>query len=134
MNQSTAWYAELRKPNWAPPARVFGPVWTLLYLGIAISYGFIAYEYFVKGMPGVLALPFILNLAFNLAYSPIQFKYKNLSLATVDILLVLITLVLALRGIYEFFPWVTFINLPYLAWVIFAAVLQIDIMFLNWQK
>lgn len=134
MNKSSDWYKKLDKPTWAPPAYVFGPVWLVLYTFIAITYGFIGYQYFFRGMPYILALPFLLNIIFNIAYSPIQFRLKNLQLATVDILLVLVTLVWAIRAIYPFMPWVAILNLPYLVWVCYASVLQIVITMMNWEK
>jgi peroxiredoxin/tryptophan-rich sensory protein len=133
MKKSFEWYKKLNKPTWAPPAKLFGPVWTVLYILIAISYGYLGYQYFAKGMPFILVLPFLLNLIFNFAYTPIQFHYRKLRLATLDILLVLSTLVWALTAIYPFIHWVVWINIPYLVWVCFAAVLQIEITILNWD-
>ena len=131
MKNNYEWYQTLIKPSWAPSAKVFGPVWTILYIVIALSYGFIGYQYLVKGMPFILALPFILNLLFNFAYTPIQFRLKNLPLATLDILLTLSTLVWAMMAIYPFIKWVALVNIPYLLWVMFAAVLQVEITLLN---
>jgi len=79
----------------------------------------------------LVILPFILNLLFNFAFTPIQFGLKNNLLATIDILLVLTTLIWALYAIYHYVPWVSYINLPYLAWVCFASVLQLTITYLN---
>jgi tryptophan-rich sensory protein len=76
-------------------------------------------------------VPFILNLIFNFAYTPIQFKPKNNYLASIDILLVLGTLFYAMYSIYLFIPWVSYINIPYLLWVAFATVLQLTITYLN---
>lgn len=127
-------YQKLAKPSWAPPAWIFGPVWTVLYVIIAVSFGNVAYQFLIKGMPFMLALPFILNLIFNFAYTPIQFRLRNLPLATIDILLVLMTLVWALLAIYPFIKWIAIINIPYLLWVSFAAVLQIEILIMNIQS
>lgn len=127
-------YQEYKKPTWAPPAWVFGPVWALLYLFIAISFGYVGYEYFANRLPLIVVVAFALNLIFNFAFTPIQFKLRNLGLATIDILLVLITLGWALFTIYPFLPWVTYINIPYLLWVTFATFLQITITFMNLHK
>lgn len=126
------WYQTLIKPSWAPPAGVFGPVWTLLYVLTAISFGYVVWLYFKKQIRFSILLPFLLNLVFNFAFTPIQFGLRNNALATLDILLVLATLVLALVRIYPKARWVTFINIPYLAWVFFATVLQLTITYLNW--
>ncbi len=130
-NSSAAWYAQLAKPFFAPPASVFGPVWTVLYIIIAISFGYVLLQYLKRRLPLSVLLPFILNLVANLAYTPIQFGLKNNLLASIDILLVLATLVWALAVIWRRQRWVALVNLPYLAWVGFATVLQLSITWLN---
>lgn len=79
----------------------------------------------------MIALPFILNLVFNLIFTPIQFGLKNNLLAALDISLVLITLVWAMIAIYKYVPWITYIQIPYLLWVCFATVLQFSVTWLN---
>jgi translocator protein len=128
---SAAWYAQLDKPFFAPPASVFGPVWTVLYIVIAISFGYVLLQCLRQRLPFRTLLPFILNLITNLAYTPIQFGLKNNLLASVDILLVLGTLVWAMAAIWQRHRWVALVNLPYLAWVGFATVLQLSITWLN---
>ncbi len=128
---STSWYAQLKKPSWAPPAWLFGPVWSVLYIIIFVSFGFTLYYSFTGMLPLAMALPFTLNLIFNFSFTPIQFGLKNNLLAAIDILLVLGTLIWALIIIYPYLPWVTFINIPYLLWVLFATFLQINITLIN---
>jgi tryptophan-rich sensory protein len=76
-------------------------------------------------------VPFGLNLLFNLAFTPIQFGLRNNLLAAVDIVLVLATLIWALLAIRPHARWVALVNLPYLAWVMFATALQLSITWLN---
>src|SRR3989338_1707166 len=118
-------YQELIKPTWSPPAFVFGPVWTVLYVLIAVSFGKVFWMAWQKEIPLWVTLPFILNLITNLSFTWIQFGLKNNALASVDILLVLATLVWAMVAVYPYARWVTYIQLPYLAWVAFATVLQL---------
>ena len=125
------WYQELLKPSWAPPAYLFGPVWTVLYIIIAISFGTALYLAFTKKIPQSIAMPFILNLVFNLLFTPIQFGLQNNLLATVDILLVLATLLWAMKSIYPHRKWIAYAQVPYLIWVSFATVLQLTITYLN---
>jgi benzodiazapine receptor len=129
--ESYNWYQTLVKPAWSPPSWLFGPVWTVLYIIIAFSFGTVFYQAATKKISWLVALPFILNLVFNFAFTPLQFGLKNNLLAAIDIVLVLITLVWALLAIYPHLKWVTWINLPYLLWVCFATVLQITITYLN---
>jgi translocator protein len=131
MNASYGWYSYLIKPEWAPPAWIFGPVWTVLYIGIIISFGYVTYLFLNKRLIWRLFLPFFLNIVFNLIFTPIQFGLQNLPLATLDILLVLGTLVWALWSIRKTVPWVAYINIPYLVWVSFATVLQVTVTYLN---
>lgn len=133
MNQFDAreWYATLIKPEWAPPEWLFGPVWAVLYVMIIVSFGFVLWQCLRGQLPWRTFLPFGLNLVFNLLFSPLQFGLRNNALASVDILLVLATLVWTLFSIRPLVPWVAFVNLPYLIWVSFATVLQLTITWLN---
>lgn len=121
----------LQKPRFAPPAHIFGYVWTPLYILIAISFGFVFYKIGVQAFPRGLIAPFLLNLVFNFMFVPIQFRMKSNVLALIDILLVVGTLLWAMIIIYPYVPWVTYLNIPYLAWVAFATVLQVSIVYLN---
>lgn len=125
------WYSQLIKPTWSPPSWIFGPVWTFLYILIAISFGKVFLMLFQKRIPFVVALPFILNLVFNFAFSPLQFGLKNNLFAAIDILLVFGTLIWAMIAIYPHMKWITYIQIPYLLWVSFATVLQLTITYLN---
>jgi len=128
---SYSWYMKLKKPHWAPPASLFGPVWSVLYLIIFVSFSFVFYNAAASTIPWLVAAPFALNLVFNFSFTYFQFGLKNNQLASVDILLVLLTLIWALIAIWPYLSWVSFINLPYLAWVLFASVLQLTITYLN---
>ena len=128
MNQ---WYKQLTKPSWSPPARLFGPVWTVLYVGIVFTFGAVVVMFVKSQISWLILLPFLLNIVFNVAFTPLQFKLRNNNLALLDIFLVLITLIWALLAIYPFATWISFVNIPYLLWVTFATVLQSSITWLN---
>lgn len=125
------WYSLLIKPSWSPPAWLFGPVWTFLYILIAISFGRVFILAYQKNISFYVALPFILNLLFNFAFTPLQFVSRNLVLASIDILLVLFTLIWAMVAVYPYLKWITYIQIPYLLWVSFASALQLTITYLN---
>ncbi len=125
------WYQTLIKPSWAPPSWLFGPVWTVLYAIIAVSFGAVFYKTFTGKLPWIIALPFALNLIFNFVFTPLQFGLKNNLLAAIDILLVLATLIWALISIWPHLRWVVYANIPYLLWVSFATILQLIITYLN---
>ncbi len=128
------WYSQLIKPFWAPPSWLFGPVWSVLYAIIAVSFGTVFYKAFTGKLPWMVALPFALNLLFNFAFTPIQFGLKNNLLSSIDILLVVATLVWALVALWYAAPelrWVVYVNIPYLLWGMFATCLQLTITYLN---
>ena len=128
------WYSQLIKPTWSPPSWLFGPVWTVLYVIIAVTFGTVFYKTFTGKLSWIVALPFILNLIFNFAFTPLQFGLKNNLLAAVDILLILGTLIWALYAVWHASTELRFIvyaNIPYLLWVSFATCLQLTITVLN---
>ena len=125
------WYQQLTRPTWAPPAWLFGPVWGVLYVIIAVSFGTVFVLAARRKIPRAVAVPFLLNLAFNAAFTPIQFGLKNNLLASVDILLVLATIIWAMVAIWPKARWVAYAQVPYLLWVSFATVLQLTITWLN---
>ncbi len=128
------WYSQLIRPTWAPPSWLFGPVWSVLYAIIAVTFGTVFYKALTKGIPLVVALPFALNLLFNLLFTPIQFGLKNNLLSSIDILLVVGTLVWGLMAVWKAAPslrWVVYANIPYLLWGVFATCLQLTITYLN---
>lgn len=125
------WYQTLLKPDWAPPSWLFGPVWTVLYIGIFLSFGTVFTLALQKKIPAIVTLPFILNIICNAAFTPLQFTLRNNYLATVDIFLVLFTLLWAMYSIYPLRPWIAYAQVPYVLWVSFATVLQCTITYLN---
>lgn len=130
---TTLWYASLIKPSWAPPAYLFGPVWTVLYLVIFITFGYVFLKWYHGEMPSLVALPFLLNLVFNALFTPLQFWVRSNELASLDILAVLATLVWAMVSVFSFVPLIAYANIPYMLWVSFATVLQLTITYLNWN-
>lgn len=126
------WYLELVKPSWAPPAWIFGPVWTVLYAIIIVTFGWVFLQALRGQLPALVALPFALNIVFNLLFTPLQFGLRNNLLASIDIVLVLVTLIWALIVIWPHARLIALANLPYLLWVAFATVLQLTITIKNW--
>lgn len=124
-------YAALIKPAWAPPSWVFGPVWTVLYALIIVSFGAVFYRALRGELPRMVALPFVLNLIFNLAFTPLQFGLENNVLASLDIVFVWATLLWAGAAIWRHMRWVVYVNVPYFLWVSFATALQLTITYLN---
>ena len=125
------WYENLIKPSWAPPSYLFGSVWSILYVIIFASFGTVFYQAGIGRIPWMVALPFALNLVFNAAFAPLQFGLRNNLLASLDIILILITLIWAMIAIWPYLRWVTYASIPYVIWVSFATVLQLTLTYLN---
>jgi tryptophan-rich sensory protein len=124
------WYAGLAKPGFNPPNGVFGPVWTLLYAFMAVAAWRVWRARGLHGAPLAMGL-FFLQLALNLAWSLIFFGAHRIGWALADIaalwLAVAATMVLFWR--HDRVSGLLFA--PYLAWVSFAAALNVAIWRLN---
>jgi len=124
-------YQELIRPSWAPPSWVFGPVWSFLYLIIFTTFSFVFYQTLAGKYQFRVAFPFILNLIFNFSFTYIQFGLKNNFLASIDIILVLLTIIWMFIEIWSLNRYIVYLNIPYLLWVSFATVLQLTITNVN---
>lgn len=67
---SKEWYLKQKKPKWSPPSYVFGYVWSVLYILIFISFGYVFYKGYTGDIGFIIVLPFILNIVFNVIFSP----------------------------------------------------------------
>ena len=125
------WYEGLQKPGWTPEPATIGLIWQVLYPLIAFSCIFVFLKACRGNLPWRVALPFAINLVANLAFTPIQFGLRNLLLASFDISVVLVTIVWGMIVIWRYQRWVAVLQVPYLAWVAIATVLQFMITWLN---
>lgn len=126
------WYNSLAKPSWTPAPATIGLIWQILYPIIAVTFGFVLVQAARGKLPGKAALPFAINLVANLVFTPIQFGLRNLPLASLDILIVLGTIVWMMAAIWRHYRWVAVAQTPYLVWVATATVLQLSITAMNW--
>ena len=131
MTSAYEWYNQLNKPFFAPPSSLFSPVWTLLYVLIAISFGYVFWLWWQKRVGWGVTRPFVLNLVFNVLFVPIQFTLRNNGLAFLDIILVLVTIIWAMKVIWPINRRIAYLQVPYLLWVSFATILQLSITLLN---
>jgi len=131
MNDAQDWYKNLKKPGWAPPVTLFGQVWSLLYPIIFAVNGYVIYLLAQGRISWLIALPFWLNLFFNVIFTPIQFGLRNNLLALIDLVFILATIIWTMVAIWPHAKWVTFAFAPYLIWVSIAGVLQLQIYLLN---
>ena len=132
MSDFSTWYDALDKPAWTPEPSVIGTVWTIVYPLIAIAAIATGVKVFRGELPRLVLVPLAINLASNVVFTPIQFGLRNLPLAAVDILVVLVTIVWWMVLVWR--PgsqWIALVLSPYLVWVSIASVLQLSITFMN---
>jgi tryptophan-rich sensory protein len=128
------WYTALEKPSWTPAPETIRTIWWILYPIIITTYAYIFIQVARGKIPRWVALPFALNLLFNLAFMPLQASLRNLTLASVDIVLVWLTLVWAILAAWPHARWVSLAQIPYLIWVSIATVLQLLITAMNPER
>ena len=122
------WYVYLNKPSINPPNYLFGPVWTLLYILMGISF------YLMLNKPKVnwlLVGIFITQLILNFFWSFIFFNAHNLGLALFEIILLWASILAMIILFYKTNKWAAILNIPYLLWVSFATLLNYSIYSLN---
>jgi tryptophan-rich sensory protein len=125
------WYQSLAKPSWTPAPGTIGLIWQVLYPVIIATFGFVFVQAGRGKIPWLVALPFAINLAANIVFTPIQFGLRNLPLASIDILVVWGTLVWMMVAIWPHYRGVALAQIPYFARVSIATVLQLSITWMN---
>ena len=124
------WYQTLDKPRWTPPDRVFAPVWTILYLMMAVAAYRVWRRAGVKGGQGALAL-FGVQLVLNLLWSILFFGLQRTGLALLDIVLLWTAIAATAVAFWRIDRLAGIFLLPYLVWVTYAVVLNAAIWHLN---
>ncbi len=124
------WYAGLLKPSWNPPAWVFGPVWTLLYVMMAVAAWLVWREGGWKEQGRALGL-FLLQWLLNALWTPLFFGMHRPGLAFAEIILLWLALAATLVSFWRVRRPAGVLLMPYLAWVSLAAVLNFTIWRLN---
>jgi translocator protein len=125
------WYDSLAKPAWTPSPSTISLIWWILYPIIVVTFGFVFVQAFRGRIPWQAAVPFAVNLAANLLFTPILFGLRNLPLAAVDVLLVWATIIWAMIAIWPHYRAIAIAQVPYLVWVSVATVLQLSITWMN---
>lgn len=126
--QIPGWYAGLAKPGFTPPAAVFGPVWTMLFVMMALA----AWRAWRRATSRVLVIAvFAGQLALNALWSEIFFGWQRPDLALAEIAVLWAAIVATILVFRRADPASAWLLAPYLAWVSFAAVLNFEIVRLN---
>lgn len=121
------WYQTLSKPAWNPPNWIFGPVWTVLYVMIAVS-GWLVWQQDGNALAVRL---YALQLVLNAAWSWLFFGMHAIGLALIDVILLLLVIVAAIVVFWPLSRIAAGLLVPYAAWVAFATLLNAAIWRLN---
>jgi tryptophan-rich sensory protein len=124
------WYRTLAKPGWNPPAAIFGPVWTTLYIMMAIAAWFVWKPAGLQGAALPLSL-FAVQLLLNVAWSWIFFGMHAPGWAFVEIVVLWIAILATTIAFFRASQIAGWLMIPYLAWVSFASMLNFVIWRLN---
>ena len=120
--QAASLYALLSRPSWAPPAAWFGPVWSVLYVLMAVA-AWMVWRESKQSSARTPLLLFVLQLAFNALWSWLFFAWRLGALAFIDALLLLALIAATVVSFWRVSRLAGALLLPYLAWVSFATVL-----------
>lgn len=124
------WYSTLRKPSFNPPSWLFGPVWIVLYILMGISM-YMVWRLRDSRDRNMALASFIVQLLLNFGWSFLFFSFNMIGLALVEIIALWLSIILMLGIFYRIKPAATYINVPYLCWVTFAAILNAAYLSLN---
>jgi tryptophan-rich sensory protein len=124
------WYALLRKPAWTPPNWLFGPVWSALYLSMAVA----AWLVWRRRREVDVRVPlsfFLLQLALNVIWSGLFFALQRPQAAFFEIVVLWVMILITLVCFWRVSVYAGWLFIPYLAWVTFAAALNFSLWRLN---
>ncbi len=121
------WYAGLTKPAFNPPPWVFGPVWTVLYVLIAVA-GWRTWRRVAAGLAMQL---WFAQLALNFVWSPLFFGMQKMGASLAVIVMMLVTILWFIRVSWAEDRAAAWMFVPYAAWVAFASVLNATLVYLN---
>lgn len=130
--QAASFYQHLAQPAWAPPASVFGPVWSVLYAMMGLAAWLVWRQGGWRQQRGVLSL-FVIQLAVNALWSWMFFAWHHGALAFADIVLLWLLVAATIVGFWRVRPLAGALLLPYLGWISFAAMLNFAVWHLNPQ-
>jgi len=124
------WYQALQKPPFNPPDWLFAPVWTVLYVMMAVAGWRVWRKHGLRGARAAMAL-FGIQLALNLAWSFVFFGYRLIGAALIEIVVLLVAIVLTTILLWRRDRFAGVLFIPYAGWVAFATALNFALWQLN---
>jgi tryptophan-rich sensory protein len=123
------WYPTIQKPSWNPPNWLFGPVWTLLYGLMGISFAFL-WNSSQNGRYAAM-LMFVVQFGLNMAWSYLFFNLHLLGWSFIESLIMLSTIGVTIFLSYSVNATASYLLVPYFLWVSFASILNGTVWYLN---
>jgi benzodiazapine receptor len=125
------WYANLQKPFFGPPNWIFAPVWILLFTLMGISLYLILIENFEDNVVKIGIVIFSFQLILNVSWSFLFFSLQNILFALIEIIILWFAILLTIYQFWKINKKSSYLLIPYLLWVTFAAILNFAIWRLN---
>lgn len=126
-----SWYRTIEKPPWNPPDAVFGTVWTLLYVLMAVAAWLVAREGLRRREVRLALVTYAVQLALNMAWSIVFFGLESPGAGVVVIAALFVAIVVTILRFRPIHGVAALMLVPYLAWVAFAASLNVAVLVLN---
>ena len=121
------WYSTLVKPSFNPPDWVFGPVWTILYILMAIA----IWNVWIKSKNINLVYLYFIHLFFNTTWSVVFFGLNQIELALINLIVLILFIVILFRKYKVISKLSAYLMIPYFLWCCFAFLLNLNLMMLN---
>ena len=121
------WYSTLVKPSFNPPDWVFGPVWTILYILMAIA----IWNVWIKSKNINLVYLYFIHLFFNTTWSVVFFGFNQIELALINLIVLILFIVILFRKYKVVSKLSAYLMIPYFLWCCFAFLLNLNLMMLN---
>lgn len=129
--RDNAWFDSLAKPEWNPPGFVFGPVWTLLYLLMGVALWTVWFDKPDGKSKAPAITVFVLQLLCNFLWSIFFFRMQSPFAALVDIMVLIVLIIATMLLFARHSKIAAYLLIPYLLWVLFAAMLNWSIWQMN---
>ncbi|KKS02710.1 MAG: hypothetical protein UU64_C0011G0033 [candidate division WWE3 bacterium GW2011_GWF2_41_45] len=125
------WYASLNKPFFNPPNWIFGPMWSILYILMAVALYLVWKKEYAQQEKSKALILYAIQLTLNTLWSVIFFGMKEPAIALADIAILELVIILTAKSFKKFSPMAGKLLIPYIMWVGFAAILNLSIVVLN---
>lgn len=129
--QNNRWYDSIQRPSWNPPGYLFGPVWTILYVLMAISLYIVWKSSVTPDRKFFACWTFAVQLFLNFWWTILFFTLQSPLLAFVDIVLLILVIVSTIFQFSKISKTAAWLLVPYISWVCFAAILNYNLWILN---